>query len=169
MHQSLLGHSPSHPYLGSPSWSLCIIDPWDGWQWLIPVMDLDQHTDPWQFDTTYSCFPIWNYWSQICFCIFGFFGILCSGHINLHLFETFSGALGTYDFKNTMCVLHHIWVMGMKLCDWWCTVSTLVLLSISHTFVWENDDKISFLCVWAVSPISEYDLTLTSSTQFILH
>ena len=85
--------------------------------------------------------------------------------MDLPLSETISGALGTYYFKNTMCFALQIghW---MKLCDRQCTVLMFVLLSISHTFLWENDNKISGFCVCVVSPISEYDLTLTSNTQF---
>ena len=72
--------------------------------------------------------------------------------MNLHLFKTFSSTLGTYYFKNIMCVLHHIWVIGMKLCELQCIVSMLVLLSVSHTFVWENDEEIScFVCVNSVT------------------
>ena len=45
--------------------------------------------------------------------------------------------------------------MGMKMCELQCPVAVLVLLSYSHTFVWESDEGICcFLCVCSVADFS---------------
>ena len=58
--------------------------------------------------------------------------------MNLHLFKDFLSTLCTYNLKNIMCVLQSGGVIGMKMFELQCTVSMLVLLSFSHTFVREK-------------------------------
>ena len=70
--------------------------------------------------------------------------------MNLPLFEDFWAPRAPIILKNIMCVCD--WgVTGMKVFRLQYTVSSLVLLSISHTFVWENDEKI--YCVVGVSSV----------------
>ena len=80
-----------------------------------------------------------------------FCSLSCSGCMDLHLFETDLGALDTYYFRNIACVF---WVMGGSLHEIVLPAFTVLmpsLLSISHSFLWENDTKISgFLCVSSV-------------------
>ena len=95
----------------------------------------------WSFTST-IVFSIEMTGVLICFSIFGIiFGFVLRSH-DLHFFKTISGAWGTHYFKNTMCVLHCIWIMGMKLSVPQCTVLAFAsfINTVSHTFVWESDE-----------------------------